>query len=167
MHAAGLAARRFRMHEKGNAKGVDRMAPEEVVLDAMGAYEALARHALMASRGDGLTKTETDIIMRLCFCGKSSMSNLADDLSVSKEHITRSIASLVKRGLVEKHRSSENFRMVKATLTEKGLKLAQAIRLASNERVRQRLDVVSEQDRETLLRASEQASAIIHKILRA
>ena len=95
------------------------------------------------------------------------MSNLADDLAVSKEHITRSIASLVERGLVEKHRSSENFRMVKATLTEEGLKLAQTIRLASIERVRQRLDVVSEQDRETLLRASEQASAIIHKILRA
>lgn len=155
------------MLDKENAMGSDRIAPEEAVLDAMGTYEALARHALMASRGDGLTKTETDIIMRLCFCGKSSMSNLADDLAVSKEHITRSIASLVERGLVEKHRSSENFRMVKATLTEEGLKLAQTIRLASIERVRQRLDVVSEQDRETLLRASEQASAIIHKILRA
>ena len=167
MHAAGLVARRFRMYEKENAKGADRIAPEEVVLYAMGAYEALARHALMASRGDGLTKTETDIIMRLCFCGKSSMSNLADDLAVSKEHVTRSIASLVDRGLVEKHRSSENFRMVKASLTEEGLRLAQTIRLASIERVRQRLDLVSNQDRETLLRASEQASAIIHKILRA
>lgn len=164
---AGFAARRFRMCDKENAKGADHMAPEEAVLDAMGTYEALARHALMASRGDGLTKTETDIIMRLCFCGKSSMSNLADDLAVSKEHITRTIASLVKRGLVEKHRSSENFRMVKATLTEEGLELAQTIRLASIERVRQRLSAVSDQDRETLLHASEQASAIIHKILRA
>ena len=155
------------MLDKENAKGVDCMAPEEAVLDAMGTFEALARHALMASRGDGLTKTEADIIMRLHFCGKLSMSNLADDLAVSKEHITRSIASLVKRGLVEKRRSSENYRMVEATLTEEGMKLAETIRLASIERVRRRLDVVSEQDRETLLRASEQASAIIHKILRA
>ena len=60
-----------------------------------------------------------------------------------------------------------NYRMVKATLTEEGLKLARDIRLASIERVRLRLEAVSEQDRETLLRASEQASAIIHKILQA
>lgn len=155
------------MCDKENAKKADRMAPEEAVLDAMGTYEALARHALMASRGNGLTKTETDIIMYLYFCGKSSMSNLADDLAVSKEHITRTIVSLAKRGLVAKHRSSENYRMVKATLTEEGLKLARDIRLASIERVRLRLEAVSEQDRETLLRASEQASAIIHKILQA
>ena len=42
-----------------------RLAPEEVVLDAMGAYEGLARCAIMRSRGDGLSKTQTDIIIRL------------------------------------------------------------------------------------------------------
>lgn len=144
-----------------------RLAPEEVVLDAMGAYEGLARCAIMRSRGDGLSKTQTGIIIRLSFCGKSSMTSLADDLAVSKEHITRAVNALIERGLVEKHRSTENFRLVKASLTEEGTAMAHTIRMASIERLNERLAKISPEDREALLEASEQAQAIINKILTA
>lgn len=144
-----------------------RLAPEEVVLDAMGAYEGLARCAIMRSRGDGLSKTQTDIIIRLSFCGKSSMTSLADDLAVSKEHVTRAVNALIERGLVEKHRSTENFRLVKASLTEEGTAMAHTIRMASIERLNERLAKIPPEDREALLEASEQAQAIINKILTA
>lgn len=143
-----------------------RLAPEEAVFDAMGAYEALAKHALMESRVDGLTKTQTDIVMRLAFCGECSMSSLADDLSVSKEHVTRAIASLVERGAVEKRRSPENFRVVKASLTEQGYALSRSIRLASIERLNRRLANVSPEDRAALLAASEKVTEIVRGILR-
>lgn len=145
----------------------DLLAPEEVVLDAMGAYEALARGVLMCSRGDGLTKTQTDILMRLSFCGNASMSRLADDLAVSKEHITRAVGVLVERGFVEKHRGTENFRLVKASLTEQGAEVARSIRMASINRLNERLASITPEDREALLRASEQAEAVIDKILSA
>ncbi len=154
------------MIEKKNAAVRDRLAPEEVVFDAMGAYEALAKHALMESRVDGLTKTQTDLIMRLAFCGECSMSSLADDLSVSKEHVTRAVAPLVERGLVEKRRAPENFRVVKASLTPRGLELSRSIRLASIDRLNERLAAVSPEDRSALLQASERVSEIISGILR-
>lgn len=141
------------------------LAPEEVVLDAMGAYDALARRAIMRSRSDGLTKTQTDIIIRLSFCGKASMTALAEDLSVSKEHITRAVNALIDRGLVTKHRSTENFRLVKATLTDEGCAVARSIRLASIDRLNERLEMLSDEDRDVLLKASGQAEAIINKIL--
>ena len=140
------------------------IAPEEIVLEAMGAYDALARRTIMGSRGDGLTKTQTDIIMRLSFCGKSSMSRLAEDLTVSKEHITRAVAALADRGLVEKHRSTENFRLVKASLTEEGAEIARSIRAASIMRLNERLALLSDEDRAALLEASRQAEEIISKI---
>ena len=68
---------------------------------------------------------------------------------------------------MDKHRSSENYRLVRATLTEEGQKLSQLIRSASIERVNQRLKTISPSDRATLLQASEQAAAVIHKILLA
>lgn len=153
------------MIEGRKAAARDRLAPEEIVLDAMGAYEALAKHVLMKSRADGLTKTQTDIVMRLAFCGACGMSDLATDLAVSKEHVTRAINALAERGLVEKHRSAENFRVVKASLTSRGSDLARSIRLATIERLRERMKAASPEDRAALLHASEQATEIIFGIL--
>lgn len=140
------------------------LAPEEVILDAMGAYETLARRSFSPERPDGLTKTQTSIIIRLSFCGKASMTRLAGDLSVSKEHITRAIGALIDRGLVDKHRSTENFRLMKATLTEEGRALAISMRKASINRVDAHLAALSPEDREALIQASDQAAAIIGKI---
>lgn len=153
------------MIEKKSTAAQDRIAPEEIVFDAMGAYEALAKHVLMKSRADGLTKTQTDIVMRLAFCGQCSMSSLATELAVSKEHVTRAINALVERGFVEKRRSSENFRVVQASLTARGSELSRAIRAASIERLRKRLEAASAKDREALLQASERATEIIFGIL--
>lgn len=145
-------------------RSVERITREEAVLDAMGAYEALARMALMASRDD-LTKTQADIIMRLALHGQAGMSQMADELAVSKEHITRAVNSLTERGLVEKARSKENFRMVEASLTDEGRALARSLRMASIERLNKRLEGITPEDRDALIEASEAATAIIYKIV--
>ncbi len=148
-----------------NIRKTERIAREEAVLDAMGAYEALARMALMASRDD-LTKTQVDIIMRLALHGQAGMSQMADELAVSKEHITRAVNSLTERGLVVKARSKENFRMVEASLTDDGRTLARSIRMASIERLNKRLAGITPEDRDALIDASEAATAIIYKIVK-
>lgn len=144
---------------------VERLAREEAVFDAMGAYDALARKALMASRDD-LTKTQTDILMRLALHGQTSMSNMADDLAVSKEHITRAVNSLSERGLVEKERCKDNFRMVQAHLTDAGREVTRSIRLASIERLNKRLTGIAPEDREALIKSSEAVTAVINKIVK-
>lgn len=139
------------------------LAREEAVLDAMGAFEALARHAIMQSRDD-LTKTQVDILMRLSLYGRSNMTQIANDLSISKEHVTRAIATLVEKGLVEKYRNPQNQRLVEAEITEQGQAIAFSVRMRSIQKLNERLASISEEDRERLLAASETAAAIIRKI---
>ena len=93
------------------------------------------------------------------------MSALADDLAVSKEHVTRAVNALIERGLADKRRSSANFRLVKAMLTEEGEELALTIRQASTERLKKRLASVSPADRKILFEASKQAASVIRKIM--
>lgn len=142
-----------------------RIAREEVVLDAMGAFDSLGRHLLMAERA-GLTKTQVDILVNLALNGQLSMSHLASSLAVSKEHITRAVGSLASRGLVEKVRGTDNFRKVRARLTADGEKLADSLRHAGVEKLNRQLETLSPEDRETLLQASEQAVSIVRKIAR-
>ncbi len=139
------------------------IAREESILDAMGAFDALGRHTLMQNR-DGLTKAQVDIIMRLSLCGTSSMTQIADDLAVSKEHVTRAMASLVERGLVEKCKNEENHRVVEARLTNEGDALATSIRLRSIEQLNKKLASISPEDRQLLLEVSQIASRIVRKI---
>lgn len=153
------------MDRRDSEDGATSLTPEDAVIDAMGAYDSLARHAIMNSRADGLTKTQTDILMRLACFGECSMSALADDLAVSKEHVTRAVNALIERGLADKRRSSANFRLVKAMLTEEGEELALTIRQASTERLKKRLASISPADRKILFEASKQAASVIRKIM--
>lgn len=139
------------------------IAREECILDAMGAFDALGRHTLMQNRDD-LTKTQVDILMRLSLCGASNMTQIANDLAISKEHVTRAVTALVGRGLVEKYRIEENHRVVEARLTDGGNALATSIRLHSIEQLNKKLASLSPEDREQLLEASQIAAFIIHKI---
>lgn len=60
-----------------------------------------------------------------------------------------------------------NCQIMEASLTEEGTAMAHTIRMASIERLNERLVKISPEDREALLEASEQAQAIINKILTA
>lgn len=164
-HRGGSEGKAALAHAEGSEGKAAQLTPEDVVIDAMGAYDSLARHAIMNSRAGGLSKTQTDILMRLACFGECSMSVLADDLAVSKEHVTRAVSALIDRGLADKRRSSENFRLVKATLTDKGEALALSIRQASTERLKERLASISPADREVLFEASKQAASVIRKIM--
>ncbi len=155
-------------HAHGHEANIDLRIPthiarEEAILDAMGAFDALARYTLMQNRDD-LTKTQVDIVMRLSLCGASSMTQIADDLAISKEHVTRAMTALVERGLVEKCRNEKNHRVVEARLTSGGNDIATSIRLHTIEQLNKKLGSISPEDRELLLEASQTASRIIQKI---
>ena len=49
-----------------------------------------------------------------------SMSDLAFSLGLDKSTLTRNIKVLLNRGLVEKYRDSEDFRVYKVILSDKG-----------------------------------------------
>lgn len=145
-------------------KGIaSQLTPEEMILNASCAFDALARRAVMDNRSK-LTKTQTDILMHLALFGPSSMSVLSKNLAVSKEHISRAVTSLCGEGLVQKQRSSGNFRVVEAVLTKKGRELADSIRQDSIERLRDPLEALEPEEKEELIRLSARATQLLCKL---
>lgn len=142
---------------------VPTLAPQEVLLDAACAFDSLARY-VTASNFDQLSKTQADAVMRIALFGPASMTELASGLGVSKEHVTRAIASLEEQGLVTKRRNDENRRIVEAVLTEKGEEAVTAIRLASIERLEKPLSSLSPAERDELVDLSTRAVALLLRI---
>lgn len=142
---------------------VPTLAPQEVLLDAACAFDSLARY-VTASNFDQLSKTQADAVMRIALFGPASMTELASGLGVSKEHVTRAVASLEEQGLVTKRRNAENRRIVEAVLTEKGEEVVTAIRLASIERLEKPLSSLSPAERDELVDLSTRAVALLLRI---
>ena len=128
----------------------EELAPEEALLNAACTLDSLARFSVVGSRGD-LSKTQADIIMHIALFGPTSMSSLSQNLAVSKEHITRAVATLEAQGLVSKHRSQQNYRVVEAELTQEGVKKTHALRMASLAALDKPLATLSAQERADLI----------------
>ena len=142
---------------------VPTLAPQEVLLDAACAFDSLARY-VTAGNFDQLSKAQADAVMRIALFGPASMTELASGLGISKEHVTRAVASLEEQGLVTKRRNAENRRIVEAVLTEKGEEAVTAIRLASIERLEKLLSCLSPAERDELVELSTRAVALLLRI---
>lgn len=132
----------------------DRMqgAPEEALLDAMGAIDNLARSSVMENR-QVLTKSQADIMIGLSVVGPMSMTQVSEHIAASREQATRAVAPLVERGFVVKTRNPENRRVVTVELTEKGRRDFEEGRARIVEGLRERLDALPNEERERLLTA--------------
>ncbi len=128
----------------------EELASEEALLNAACTLDSLARFSIVESR-KGLSKAQADIIMHIALFGPTSMSSLAQNLAVSKEHITRAVATLEAQGLVAKRRNQENYRVVEAELTEKGVETTLALRKASLSALDKSLAGLSAQERADLI----------------
>ncbi len=143
--------------------GFECIAPEELILDASCAFDALARRAVMCNRSD-LSKVQADIVMSLAFLGPMSMTQLAGNLAVSKEHASRAVAVLCERGLVSKHRSEESFRLVIAQLTQEGLEFSKRMRVASLESLAGPLASLTSDEQAELIALSKRAIELLGKV---
>ncbi len=151
------------MNKKNSNNRYELIAPEEVILGAMGAYEALAKASSMEGRGQ-FSKIQANIIFGLSFEGELSIGEIAKHLGASKEHITRVVSDLESDGIVSKRRNENNFREVIATLTYKGEKIALDMRRECVESLETHLCLLSEAERESLICASKEALDILDKI---
>lgn len=68
-----------------------------------------------------LTITEMHIIDNIGIGRERNMSNTAKDLKITSGTLTTAIDNLIKKGYVERRRSSEDRRVVNIKLTEKGI----------------------------------------------
>lgn len=137
--------------------------PESAIIEAMGAFDNLAKHIIMENRGE-LTKTQTDIMMGLVLFGKMNMTQISRHIASSKEQTTRAVAPLVQKELVKKERNGENFRLIEVSLTEKGLNLLQSNQMTMNENLLKQLEGLTASDRRKLIKASQNACEVLRNL---
>lgn len=137
--------------------------PELAVLKAMGAYDNFGRHTVMSQR-ESLTKTQMDAVIGLDLYGSMSMTQMSEHLAVSKEQTSRAIAPLVERGVIKRERSPREHRVVEISLTERGKAFSDAHKREAAEDVRERLALLSEEDRSQLIEVSRIAERLLSKL---
>ncbi|MCD6551197.1 MarR family transcriptional regulator [Thermotoga sp.] len=96
----------------------------EVVFDLVRAFSKLMPFVPEAEKMNTL---EFYLFMFVALKGPTSMSKLAEELSVSKSNITVTVDKLEKKGFLKRKRSDLDRRVVMIELTKKGEKLFNAI----------------------------------------
>ncbi len=104
-----------------------------------------------SSRGD-LTKHATLTVSTLGENGRLTMSELAEKLRLSMSSATLVVDRLVEKGILTRHRSSDDRRVVRVGLTQEGEELFKLEQGAMLKFGRAILDALEEQEQVVLLR---------------
>lgn len=132
----------------------------DAVLSAFALYEGLVRHAIIG-HDSGLSKTQEMTLVMLYKVGPMGVGSIADWLAVSREQASRAIGELEKKGLVEKSRDIENWRVIAISLSNEGKSLAESINALATKNIAKSLEAIEDKDREKLIQLSMEASALL------
>lgn len=130
------------------------------ILEAFALYEGLVRHAV-ASHDTGLSKTQEMIVTVLHVTGPLGMSRIAEWLAVSREQVSRAVAELERKSLVQKERDTRNWRVVNIDLTQQGQQLAQEMSDTAVRNISAGLKVLDDAEFSRLVVLSGEASSIL------
>lgn len=75
-----------------------------------------------------INSTQTNILMNVREYGKKSMSEISLLTGLEKSSFTRSVDYLVKNGFITRNPSEKDRRIIKLSLTKKGIRAANLIR---------------------------------------
>lgn len=113
----------------------------------------------------GITKSQMVIFIILHFKGSTTMSEVAQYLSSSKEQATRAVAVLCDNGLVERYEDPSNRTHVYIRLTEKGREFMQTLREKLHEDIKVKLNrSLTEEDRKELQESVQKTVEILNKV---
>ncbi len=95
---------------------------EQVLINLRQIIRATDIYSRQLSKQVGLTAPQLLILQAVRRMGAVSISKLSQEVSLSQATVTNIIDRLEGRGLVARHRSTEDRRVVHATLTTEGIK---------------------------------------------
>jgi DNA-binding MarR family transcriptional regulator len=93
---------------------------EQVLISLRQIIRATDIYSRKLSKEVGLTAPQLLILQAIRGLGAVSISKLSEEVSLSQATVTNIIDRLESRGIVARHRSTEDKRVVHATLTEEG-----------------------------------------------
>lgn len=146
------------MEEEMAAEG-----PYGPLIAALPAFESFMKGILMDQRAD-LTKTQMDAMLTLHFTGKTGMGQLAERLAVSNEQASRAIGPLEQKGFVARSRNAQRYRVVEVELTDAGIAFLDSTRAEIDREIEERLEPLSQGERESLIAAAKTAVGILRKV---
>ena len=121
----------------------------DVVVDAvLGASRALVAVAArsLATVADDVTLAQYRVLIELAARGPQRLADLANALTVERSTATRMCDRLVRKGLMERERGTEDRRVVRVSLTDAGAELVAEVsrrRRAEIRRIVRRIPVAS------------------------
>lgn len=93
---------------------------QQVLISLRQIIRATDLYSRQLSKEVGLTAPQLLILQAIQSLGAVSISKLSEDVSLSQATVTNIIDRLESRGLVARHRSTQDRRVVHTTLTEAG-----------------------------------------------
>jgi DNA-binding MarR family transcriptional regulator len=140
-----------------------RMSPAQLASQLRDAITRLNRRVRQARPAEDLTLTQLSALTSLGLAGALTPRELADTERVQPPTMTKTIAKLEERGLVQRTPHPTDGRQVILSTTEPGRVVLAHLERARNEWLARRLAELSPEERDTLLRAAE----ILQKVARA
>ncbi|MDM4722228.1 MarR family transcriptional regulator [Micromonospora sp. WMMA1363] len=141
----------------------NRMPPAQLAIQLRDAITRLNRQVRRARPVGDLTVTQLSALTSLRLAGALTPRELADVERVQPPTMTKIVAKLEERGLVQRTPHPTDGRQVILAATEGGRAVLDQFERARNEWLATRLAELSEEDRDTLRQAAE----ILHQLARA
>lgn len=99
---------------------MDTLQEDQVLISLRQIIRATDLYSRQLSKQVGLTAPQLLILQTINKLGATSISKLSNEVSLSQATVTNIIDRLESRNLVTRHRSTEDKRVVHATLTQEG-----------------------------------------------
>lgn len=112
---------------------------------------------LLDSSLSHLTFNHYEYLNHIALLGTPTLSELADELSISKPSVTVMVNKLMKEDLVEKFQSDNDKRVFHVKLSDKGLMMTVLERQAFMRVTQMMMDKLDEKDQKTLTQLLEKA----------
>lgn len=141
----------------------DPNSPESIVRlahDLRIACMRVSRRVRFETTTGGVAPHQMSVIIRLASSSQTS-GELAAIERVSAPSMSRTVGKLVELGLVERASDDEDGRVVRLSLTAAGLQQLDEHRARRDAWMTERLDGLTEDERELLLRASELLNRVV------
>jgi DNA-binding MarR family transcriptional regulator len=113
----------------------------------------------------GINRTQTNILMFVSENSEKSMSEISLMTGLEKSSFTRSVDYLVKNEFITRNSSENDRRIVKLSLTNKGIKAAKLIKNDFDDFLESLISDFSEKDKKDFFESLDGTSKYINRIL--
>ena len=121
--------------------------------DLIAVFTLFHKHIMqIASRSvdAGMSRTDFELLFLLNDTGSLPMSTIGEKLYISKPYVTALVEKLTSQGLLERHPSNNDRRVINIMLSEKGIEHLRDHKKLLSKNIQAKLSILSEEEIEEL-----------------